>query len=612
MTYSMDLGVGVPAPGQTTVRRRRKRPSIFTVVASGWLALVVIGCTFASFLAPASPDEMDLYQVLGGPSADHWLGTDSLGRDTLARLMFGGRSTLLSVGIAIVTFVILGTIFGLLAGYIGGWTDRIIVAFASGALSLPKIILLFVVLSVYRGNAYLAMLVYGFLASPVLAMIVRSSALAARNELFVDAAKVSGLSPLHIIRQHIFPRTIGLIIVQASVFGATAVVVESALSFLGFGTQQPAPSWGNMVSEAAGNISLNVWMLYPTGGTIALTALALGLVGDSIRDRISGRWTSPKITLGTKRPYAPEATPPLGDDRTLLSVHNLSVGYRTAEGSKPVVKNVSFTVGRGETVGIVGESGSGKTTVAFGVLGVIGDIAEVTSGSVTFDGTNLLGLSLREMDKYRGRRIAYVAQEPMVSLDPYYRVGSQLVEAIMRNTDLNRSQARARAIELLTLVELREPEEVARRYPHQLSGGMAQRVSIALALTGEPELLVADEPTTALDVTVQAGILGLLMSLRDKTGMSIILITHDWGVVADLYDRVVVMYKGEIVEQNTSENIYRNPQHPYTQALLLSNPHAAEPGQELPVISGEFETPSMAAARQAAGPETSDLEGVGR
>jgi peptide/nickel transport system permease protein len=589
-----------------------RRPSIFTILASAWLLLVVVASAFASVLAPTDPDEMDFLNVLGGPSAAHWLGTDSLGRDTLARLMFGGQSTLVAVAIAITTFVILGSILGLLAGYLGGWVDRIIVAFAAGALSLPKIILLFVVLSVYRGNVFLAMLVYGFLASPVLALIVRSAALAARNELFVDAAKVSGLSPLHIIRQHILPRTTGLIVVQASVFGATAIVIESALSFLGFGTQQPEPSWGNMVSEAASNISLNVWLLYPTGGTIALTALALGIFGDSLRDRISGRWTSPKITLGTKRPFAPEEPHSIADEETLLAVTNLSVGYRTPEGVKPVVKNISFKVGRGETVGIVGESGSGKTTVAFGVLGVIGDIAEVTSGSVVFDGTNLLSLSLREMDRYRGKRIAYVAQEPMVSLDPYYRVDAQLIEAIMRNTDLSRADAKKRAVELLNLVEIREPATVARRYPHQLSGGMAQRVSIALALAGDPELLVADEPTTALDVTVQAGILSLLMSLRDKIGMSIIIITHDWGVVADVCDRVVVMYKGEIVEQNTSENIYRDPQHPYTLALLRSNPHAAEPGKELPVVTGDFETPSMQAAGIASDQLIHGVEGVTR
>ena len=580
------------------LRAVRKRPSMFTVVATAWLVIVVIACVFADFLAPIDPQTQDLARVLQGPTAAHWLGTDSLGRDILSRLMFGGRSTILAVSISIAVYVIVGVVLGLLAGYLGGWTDRAISASSSAVLAMPKMIILFVVLSVYRGNVVLAMFVYGLLAGPVLGLIVRAAAMATRNELFVDAARVSGLSPLHIIRHHIFPRTTGLIIVQAAVFGATAIVVESALSFLGFGTQQPEPSWGNMVSEAAGNISLNAWMLYPTGGTIALTALSLGLIGDTLRDRVAGKWTAPKLTMRSARRRSSKQPPAAADPSEMLSVTDLNIGYKNPHGVVPVVKDVSFSVARGETIGIVGESGSGKTTVAFGVLGVIGEVAEISSGSVVFDGRNLVELSLHDMDHLRGRRLAYVAQEPMVALDPNYKVISQLGEAIRGNTGKSRKEARERAVELLRLVEIRDPEAVAQRYPHQLSGGMAQRVSIALALAGEPELLVADEPTTALDVTVQAGILALLMSLRDKTGMSVVLITHDWGVVADLCDRVAVMYKGEIVEQNTAEGIYRRPQHPYTQALLRSNPHDARPGQELPVITGDFETPSMVAARE--------------
>lgn len=580
-----------------------KRPSgsFFTHAAYIWLFLVIVGCAFADFLAPRDVDEMNLAKFLSGPSKDHLLGTDSLGRDILSRMMFGGRSTLLAISLAVIIYVVLGTVLGLLAGYLSGWTDRFIVAFNSATLAMPKLIILFVVLAVFRNNVYLAMSVFGLLSSPILGMIVRSSAMGTRNELFVDAAKVSGLSPLHIIRQHILPRTLSLIIVQATVFGATAIVVESALNFLGFGTQQPVPSWGNMVSEATGNISLNAWMLYPTGGIIALTALSLGLIGDSLRDRVAGKWTAPKITLERISVKGKEPAKRFSDGNSLLVVNCLSVGYKTSSGTKTVVKNVSFEVKRGETLGIVGESGSGKTTVAFGILGVMGDIAEISSGQVIYDNTNLLNLTLNQMDEYRGTRIAYVAQEPMVALDPNFKIGKLLTEAIVRNTELTRAHARKRAIELLDLVEIRDSELIMDRYPHQLSGGMAQRVAIALALAGEPELLVADEPTTALDVTVQAGILGLLRNLREKTGLAIILITHDWGVVADVCDRVAVMYKGEIVEQNTAENIYNDPQHPYTQALLKSNPHGAKAGQELPVIQGDFQTPSMESSSRTSG-----------
>ena len=569
--------------------RRGTGRRILTAVGAGWLLLVILSAVFVPLLSPYGITEQDLQSVLQGPSAAHWLGTDTLGRDVLTRLMYGARPTLIAVAIAVAVYVVWGGALGLLAGYLAGWTDRVIGVVASILLAMPHIIILFVFLSIYRGNVFLAMLVFGFIASPVMILVVRGAALALRTELFVDAAKVSGLSPLYIIFRHILPRTTGLIIVQATVFGANAIVLESALSFLGFGTQQPAPSWGNMVAEAATQISLNAWMLYPTGGTIAVTALALGIVGDSLRDRVSGGWTQSALTRGRRRPA--EAVPAVvRTDGPLLAVEGLSVGYRVRGELRQVVHDVSFAVEKGEALGIVGESGSGKTTVAFGVLGVTGDTAEIISGRVLFDGIDLTGLSDAQLSRYRGRRIGYVAQEPMVALDPNYRVGYLLRQALRINDDLRGTAADERVLELLRQVELTDPERVARSYAHELSGGMAQRVSIAFALAGRPELLVLDEPTTALDVTVQAGILALLHRLREETGLSIVVITHDFGVVADLCDRVVVMYRGEVVESNTAEAIYRTPQHDYTKALLASNPHHAEPGQDLPVITGSFTT----------------------
>lgn len=582
-----------------TMGARQKRPigrRVLTVVGLAWLVLVVGSAALASLLAPYGVNEQDLSYVLKGPDAAHWLGTDTLGRDVLSRLMFGAQPTLLAVAIAIAVYVVWGSFLGLLAGYLSGWTDRIVGVYASILMATPNIIILFVFLSIYRGNVYIAMLVFGVLVSPVMAMLVRSSVLSVRNELFVDAAKVSGLSPLYIIFRHILPRSTGLIIVQATVFGANVIVLESALSFLGFGTQQPQPSWGNMVSEAATQLSLNAWMLYPTGGVIAITALALGVVGDSLRDTVTGGWTQSALTRARPRRLDVDGAGPGGDADVLLTVNGLGVAYRSRSGLKQVVYDASFAVHKGETLGIVGESGSGKTTVAFGILGVPGDNAEIVSGRVWFDGVDLTSLTERQLAAYRGTRIAYVAQEPMVALDPNYRVGYLLRETLKINDGLSGKAADDRVLELLRQVELVDPERVARCYPHELSGGMAQRVSIAFALAGRPELVVMDEPTTALDVTVQAGILALLHRLREETGMSIIVITHDFGVVSDLCDQVVVMYRGEIVESNTAVNIYTEPQHEYTRALLASNPFHAVPGEDLPVITGTFATPRTAAA----------------
>ncbi|GGF18431.1 dipeptide/oligopeptide/nickel ABC transporter permease/ATP-binding protein [Subtercola lobariae] len=586
-TASIETPVRRAGPARRGVGRR-----VLTFVGIGWLVVVVLAAVLANLIAPYGPNQQDLMAVLQGPSPAHWLGTDTLGRDVMSRLMYGARPSLIAAAIAILVYVIWGSALGLIAGYLGGWTDRVVGVLTSILIALPHIILLFVVLSVYRGNVYLAMFVFGFIASPVMVLLVRGSALSLRNELFVDAAKVSGLSPAYIIFRHILPRSLGLIIVQGTVFGATAIVLESALSFLGFGEQQPAPSWGNMVAEAANQIVLNPWLLYPTGAIIFLTALALGVVGDSLRDRVSGSWTQSTLTKAVRRTAYDEPRIRTLASAPLLSVEGLTVAYRLRDGAtKTVVHNVSFDVAKGETVGIVGESGSGKTTVAFGILGVPGDNAEISAGHVWFEGTDLTTLTDSQLARYRGQRIAYVAQEPMVALDPTYRIGYLLRETLRVNEGLTGPSADERVTELLREVELSDPDRVARSYLHELSGGMAQRVSIAFALAGRPDLLVADEPTTALDVTVQAGILALLRRLRESTGLSIVIITHDFGVVADLCDRVVVMYRGEVVETNTAEEIYRNPGHEYTRALLASNPHHAEPGKDLPVITGSFNTP---------------------
>jgi peptide/nickel transport system permease protein len=253
---------------------------------------------------------------------------------------------------------------------------------------------------------------------------------------------------------------------------------------------------------------------------------------------------------------------------------------------------VSFDVKAGEILGIVGESGSGKTVTARSLLGLLPPTGHITAGSAVFQGEDLTVLGERELGRVRGSRIALVSQEPLSGLDPVFRVGSQLAEVVRRHQRLGRSAARARAVELLRTVRIPEPERVARRYPHELSGGMAQRVAIALALAGDPALLIADEPTTALDVTVQAEILALLRDLSARRDLAIVFVTHDWGVLADVCDRAVVMYAGEVVEEATVTDLYRTPRHPYTERLLAANPHLAPVADLLPTIPGSVPSPS--------------------
>jgi peptide/nickel transport system permease protein len=256
-----------------------------------------------------------------------------------------------------------------------------------------------------------------------------------------------------------------------------------------------------------------------------------------------------------------------------------------------IVDDVSFQVQPGEALGIVGESGCGKSMTISAVLRVLPLGAHISARSITFKGVELTSLNERELNAYRGSGIAYISQEPISSLNPAYTVGHQLVEAVRLHQEIGKPEARRIARELMTRVRLPDPDVVARKYPHELSGGMAQRIAIARALAGEPELLIADEPTTALDVSVQSEILDLLRDLRDQTGMALILVTHDWGVVADACDRAMVMYAGEVVETADVRSLVRAPAHPYTQALLKSSSVGAAPRQLLPVIAGVVPMP---------------------
>jgi len=269
------------------------------------------------------------------------------------------------------------------------------------------------------------------------------------------------------------------------------------------------------------------------------------------------------------------------DDEPLLRVEDLRVSYSTEDGTVQAVDGISYELGRGRTLGIVGESGSGKTVAALSVLGLTRAEGATVSGRVRFEGRDLLGLQENELQKVRGDEIAMVFQDPLSSLHPLYRVGAQIVEAIRAHRDIAKSPARAETIELLELVGIPDPAKRVDAYPHELSGGQRQRVMIAMALCNDPKLLIADEPTTALDVTVQAQILGLLAKLQRERGMALVLVTHDLGVVADMADEIAVMYAGQIVESAPAERMFSTPEHPYTWGLLRSIPTLDGPREEL-------------------------------
>ena len=599
------MTAGSAATGFATRRsawaRFARRP--LGVVAMIWLLAVAVAAVFAPALAPYNPDAQDLNTVLAGPSGSHLLGTDPLGRDVLSQLIFGARPTLIGVLCALGAWLVTGLTLGLLSGYLGGVTDSVVNRVVDLLLSLPALVILLVVFSVFPNSLVAPMAILGFIGSGGLIRVIRSVTLTVREDLYVRAARVAGVSHPRIIVRHILPRIAGTVIVQAALFAGIALVIESGLAFLGFGVVLPKPSWGGLIQEAAQELIRSAWLLVPSGGIIGLTVVAFVLFGNALRDTLTEPWAPsqfgqlPPGRRGRRgragRGAAQLTSAPANrySDDVVLAVEGLSVELDAARAARPVVSDVSFTIAKGETLAVVGESGCGKTMMALAILGLLPGGTRRSRGRVLLGGQDLAAASAAELAGVRGRRIGYVAQEPMVSLDPTYTVGDQIAEAVRRHAHLRRRDARQRAVELLETVNIPDPASTARRYPHQLSGGMLQRCVIALALSGDPELLIADEPTTALDVTIQAEILALLGRLQTERGMAVLLVTHDWGVVAAAGSRAVVMYAGELVEISGVATLLARPAHPYTRALVASHPAGTPRGQRLPVIPGSVPAP---------------------
>ena len=463
-----------------------------------FLAAVAL-CSFsAAVAAPYGPLTADLAHALALPSGSHLLGTDTLGRDVLSRLMYAGQPSLTGAAQAIGVALLLGVPTGLFIGYSGGWADGTVTPAARPDHVHPQIIVLLMALAVFGNDMTFAMVTLGVLFAPGLARVARGATIGVREELFVAAARVSGLSRAQIIRRHVLPAVAGPVIVNLSLLAAAAILAQAGLNFLGLGVQAPNPSWGGMVAEASGEIQQQPWLLVPSGLVIALTVLALVLFGDAVRDATAhayqavparGRRRAARpaaaATVGPAGTVTARATapgPPADGDSggdgplPLLRLRDLTVAFPAGQDWTTVVDAVSFDVQAGEVVGLVGESGCGKTMTALAVLGLIPGGGQIRGGQVWFGGTDLAGLPERRLRGLRGRRIGFIAQEPMVSLDPAYTVGNQLAEAVRQHTGCPRAAARDRALQLLEMVEIREPRDVARRYPHQISGGMAQRV----------------------------------------------------------------------------------------------------------------------------------------
>ncbi|MFC6715437.1 dipeptide/oligopeptide/nickel ABC transporter permease/ATP-binding protein [Branchiibius cervicis] len=559
------------APTRRTVWRRFLRNPQALISAIG--LLLIIGAVIAApLLTGASPTGGSITDAFGPARAGHPLGFDAAGRDVWARLLYGGRASLGGAVIALVVALAVGAIAGLIAGYYRGYLDQIANWVFNLLMSLPAMVVLLASRAVVGPSTWVLMFVLGILAAPAYFRLVSGIVSAVSGELYVDAAKVSGLPDWRIMGRHILAVVRGPVLVQTALVAGIAIGLQAALEFLGIGSGE-AFSWGGMLNDAFQVIGQQPHLIVAPALALGLTNAFLVLLASALRDVLEQDNAVP--TKPSKKAVPPatvtgEPQEPTGDQVSergaLLSIRGLRVAY--GEGTQEVVHGIDLDIAAGEVLGLVGESGSGKSQTAFSILDILPRGGVVTGGSLMVEGQEITAISRSARRALCGRVLGYIPQEPMSNLDPAFTIGAQLIEPVQQVLGLSRSQSRERAKELLAAVEIHDPERVMKLYPHQISGGMAQRVLIAGAISCDPKLLIADEPTTALDVTVQAEVLALLRRLQKDRDMGVLLVTHNLGVVADIADNVAVMRRGRIIEYGGVRDILTNPQDPYTQKLL--------------------------------------------
>ena len=535
------------------------------------VAAILFVALFAPFLDLPNPVRQDVARRLSGTIPGSPLGRDEFGRDVLSRLIWGART---SLGVAFASAVVaglIGTLLGLIGGWFRGLGELLTVRMVDVILCFPPILLALLVVTLLGPGAGTLILVLSVLYVPGFARVAYAEVLSARSHDYVEAVRALGAPTGRILIRTILPNIAGPVLVQFSLAVAAAVVVESGLSFLGLGVVPPAPSWGLMIRGARATMEQAPLLLLWPCLALTLTILAMNLLCDALRDAVDPRTQSARPRLRAADRLLPGLLPPPSSQaETVLDVRGLTVEIGTPLGPIRPVDDVSLVVRAGETHAIVGESGSGKSLTATAVMGLLPSEARPVAGAAWFAERDLLGLPEPELRQLRGGAIAMVFQDPMSSLNPVHRAGVQVAEAVCAHQDLPPAKVRERALDLFRRVGIADPERRLNAYPHELSGGMRQRVMIAMAIANRPALLIADETTTALDVTVQAQILDLLAELKRETGTALIFITHSLAVVAEIADRVTVMYAGQVVEQGPVATVFGGPLHPYTKALLAA------------------------------------------
>ncbi|MFC5338041.1 ATP-binding cassette domain-containing protein [Leucobacter denitrificans] len=545
------------------------------------LFLLIVGAAvFAPALAPHSPTAQDLSAGLLPPSAEHLFGTDQLGRDVFSRVLFAARTDLGIAFAAALTPFVVGVTLGLVSGYFGRATDWVISRVTDTVIAFPFYVLVIALVFALGAGAGGIVVAFALVGWVGYARVIRALTASMRDQGWVRAARGGGLSDARVLVRHVLPN----VLPQAVVLLATEVVLIMVaivtLGYLGLGIRPPTPDWGTMIADGQAFVTSHWWLSALPGLAVVVTGIALSLLGDGLGDamrvagRAGGRGSGRAVGVrgGSRRSRATHTHPSPGrtgasgvvpgslrvKSLTLVALTRSTTNTTaTNPATSRLVDGVSFEVAPGEALGIVGESGSGKSLTLRAIAGLLPPGVACESGEVSLGG-----------------HVGMVFQDPLAALDPLTRVGTQLREACEAAGAPN---PRARVLELLADVRLRDPERIARAYPHELSGGQRQRVVIAIALASNPAVLLADEPTTALDVTVQREVLTLLDTLRRERGLTLVLVSHDLAVVAEITERVAVMRAGQILEVGPTRNVLVEPEHPYTRALLDAVP--ALPGQ---------------------------------
>ncbi|QOR48179.1 dipeptide/oligopeptide/nickel ABC transporter permease/ATP-binding protein [Trueperella pecoris] len=573
-------------------------------LAMVFLALIFVISFLAPFIAPYNPD--DLAAKWTAPNGEFFFGTDHVGRDILSRILYGGRFSLIIGICATLVALIFGSLIGAVAAVSRKWVGEVIMRVMDVIMAVPGIAMAAVMVLVFSRRLEpdnvvgLVAVIIGsiaFVYIPQLARIVRANVMSAYGEDYVRAVIVSGARAPWILIRHVARNTAAPVLVFATVLVADAIILEASLTFIGSGLQSTmVPTWGNVLSDASSNLSvlLGMWWtaLFP-GLFIMLTVLCLNILSEGITDAmvaapssvqkvdaVTGNREQDKLLLDPRLAYAAQAESlqqrldqlevvegqrhdrfvAEATGQPLLEVRNLSIKF-PRHGDVNVVDHVNFSVHKGETMGLVGESGCGKSITALTVMGLIDPRAEIT-GEIFYEGKDLLKMTAKERQALLGHEMAMIYQDALSSLNPAMLIRSQMKQLTSRGGTRT-------AEELLELVGL-DPKRTLESYPHELSGGQRQRVLIAMALTRDPKLIIADEPTTALDVTVQKQVIKLLNDLREKLGFAMVFVSHDLALVAEVAHKITVMYAGQVVEQAPTSELLSRPVHEYTRGLLGS------------------------------------------